>query len=89
MPSAPGASPNDLHPTLSRIWQQVLGTTEIEVDDDFQDLGGDSLQALVVARRIGEEGFEVPPSAVMRRPTIRLLAEAIADPRLFAEQGSL
>lgn len=81
----PGGRPEDLHATLSRIWQQILEVPEIGVDDDFQDLGGDSLQALVIARRIGEEGFDVPPSAVMRRPTVRLLADAIADPRLFEE----
>lgn len=76
---------NDLLDTLSRIWQDVLAVPEIDVDADFYDLGGDSIQALVIARRIGEEGFEVPASAVLRRPTVRLLAEAILDPRLFEE----
>jgi len=78
-------SPDDLFPVLSRIWRQVLELPEIGVDDDFHDLGGDSLQALVIARRLGEEGFEVMPSAVLRRPTVRRLAEAIVDPRLFTE----
>ncbi|MET7765786.1 phosphopantetheine-binding protein [Streptomyces sp. NPDC005336] len=73
----------DLFVILSRIWQQVLAVPEVTVDANFQELGGDSLQALVIARRIGEEGIEVPPSAVLRRPTVRSLAEAIVDPKLF------
>lgn len=75
--------PEDLFGVLCRIWQQVLAEPEIDVDADFLEMGGDSIQALVIARRIGEEGYTVPPSAVLRRPTVRQLAQAIVDPSLF------
>ena len=37
---------------LVRIWEEVLGCTPIGINDDFFDLGGDSLAALQIATRI-------------------------------------
>jgi len=44
---APVSSPQtDLEQKIAAIWQRVLGLKQVSVDDNFFDLGGDSLQLL-------------------------------------------
>ena len=40
---------------LGNIWKTFFGIDEISADDDFFELGGDSLKATVVVRRIHED----------------------------------
>ncbi|MDX2395107.1 MULTISPECIES: acyl carrier protein [unclassified Streptomyces] len=70
---------------LGLIWEEVLETTVNDPDENFIDLGGDSLLALVIANRAQEAGLTMPPSGVLRRPTLRELTEAVMDPRLFEQ----
>lgn len=83
--SMPTQDTDPIAERLREIWEQELGVTVESVDDDFFDLGGDSITALAIAGRARREGLEMPRSAVLRRPTLRLLAEAVADPSLFDE----
>lgn len=46
------APSNDLEQDLVDIWQEVLGVKGVGVDDDFFDLGGNSLQAMRVRTMI-------------------------------------
>jgi len=50
--SAPPRTP--LEQTIAAAWRQVLGVDEVGVDDDFLDLGGDSILATVLAVRLRE-----------------------------------
>ncbi|MFF3689553.1 phosphopantetheine-binding protein [Streptomyces sp. NPDC002187] len=68
---------------LRGIWEEVLGIPVDDVDADFFDLGGDSLLALAISTRAIESGLAMPRSAVLRRSTLRELAEAVEDPQLF------
>jgi acyl-coenzyme A synthetase/AMP-(fatty) acid ligase/thioesterase domain-containing protein/acyl carrier protein len=68
---------------LGRIWESVLDVRPIGMNDDFLDLGGDSLQSMSVLRRIEREfGHTLPPSALMDWPTVARLATALSR-RLF------
>jgi aryl carrier-like protein len=69
--------------TLRALWEDAL-ERPVTDDDDFFELGGDSILALSVAGRAAQTGLSLPRTAVLRRPTLRLLAEAVVDPRLFA-----
>ncbi|MEU8461074.1 phosphopantetheine-binding protein [Streptomyces sp. NPDC029003] len=75
----------ELLAVLRRIWEDVLETTVEDPDENFIDLGGDSLLALVVASRAQEAGLTMPPTGVLRRPTLRGLAEAVMDPSQFEQ----
>jgi thioesterase domain-containing protein len=53
----------------------VLGLAEVGVDDDFFDLGGDSLLAVVALEEIGRAiGTVIPPHVLFERGTVRALA---------------
>ncbi|SEM10492.1 phosphopantetheine-binding protein [Streptacidiphilus jiangxiensis] len=69
--------------TLRRIWEEVLDVPVTSPEENFFELGGDSMLALIVASRAGKAGLAMPPSGVLRQPTLRGLAEAVLDPALF------
>jgi len=63
---------------LLAIWQEVLKISNIGIDDDFFELGGDSLQALTVFMEIEARlGCSLSPTTLVQAPTIARLAEFI------------
>jgi natural product biosynthesis luciferase-like monooxygenase protein len=70
---------------VAAIWSDVLGMERLGVNDRFSDVGGDSLTAVQIAARIGEE-FDVnlPLHAFFQAPTVASLAGEIQ--RLVAER---
>jgi hypothetical protein len=67
---------DDVVPRLTTIWEAELGVP-VTPDDDFFDLGGDSLLALAVARQARTAGMPMQAGAVLRHPTVRALAAAV------------
>ncbi|HWH75685.1 MAG TPA: HAD-IIIC family phosphatase [Methylibium sp.] len=64
---------------LLRIWQDILNIDGLGVLDDFQDVGGTSLQAAFIFGAIRRAlGVEMPITTILRHTTIRSLAEAIS-----------
>ena len=70
---------------LAQIWQEVLALRQIGADDDFFDLGADSLSATRAFARINRR-FEInlPLRAIFENPTVAKLAAAVRK----AEPGS-
>ena len=63
---------------LLPIWQGVLGTTELSIDDSFFDRGGHSLLATMLVSRIKKNlAVNVPLSALFSANTIERLARTI------------
>lgn len=66
---------------LLHLWRQVLERDDFGVDDDFFELGGDSLAAAeVLAALEADAGEELVPSLLLRAPTVARLAEALRAP---------
>ena len=65
---------------IADIWRSVLGLNEVDLDDDFFDLGGTSL-ALINAVTEMSKRLAVPlgPSIVIDGATVRSLAKAVRD----------
>ncbi len=72
----PYAAPRDAaEQRLAEIWQQLLGIDQIGVDDDFFELGGDSVLGLRVAALARERGIVLSPGELFAHPTIASLAQ--------------
>ena len=54
-PASTGA--NSAEAELAAVWREVLGVSEIDPDDSFFDIGGDSLSAVTVALRAEQAGL--------------------------------
>ncbi|AGC45607.1 non-ribosomal peptide synthetase [Myxococcus stipitatus DSM 14675] len=68
----------ELERVVLGIWEEVLGATDLTPQDDFFDRGGQSLQSIQVANRLGIAlGREVPVATVFRYPTAAALAQAL------------
>ncbi len=72
---------------VAAIWAEVLGTAEIGGNDDFFELGGQSLAAAEVLARLTDTfGVTLPMSTLFEQPTVAELAAAVT--RAGASQAS-
>ena len=63
---------------LVEIWQDALQVAPVGVDDDYYELGGNSLRGLEIFLQIEQEyGERLPLSILVEQPTVRSLAEAL------------
>src|SRR4029078_2647041 len=63
---------------LAAVWRELLEAEAIGVNDDFFDLGGQSLLAIRMGVRIREAfGVDVQLRNLFERPTVAGLAEII------------
>lgn len=66
---------------LTPIWQRVLQASPIGVDDDFFELGGDSLLALQLFTEIGQVcDRHLPPVTIYQARTLATLAALLEEP---------
>ncbi|WP_330319719.1 acyltransferase domain-containing protein [Streptomyces clavifer] len=65
---------------VTRLWEATLGIGGIGVRDNFFDLGGDSMRAVLLAGRLRQAGvLDVPASALLAAPTVVGLLTAADD----------
>jgi acyl carrier protein len=71
-------SSDEVEQQMVRIWQRVLGLDAIGVQNNFFELGGDSVMIIQIVRLI-HETFQVslPMHLMFEKTTIASLAEAV------------
>jgi aryl carrier-like protein len=90
---------------LARIWAEVLGLESFSVDENFFDLGGDSIGAIRIAARACEAGFQIGAVDLFQHQTVASLAtvaqraeaevvpaaapKAVLDPKARAKLAAL
>jgi len=86
----PVAPANEVETTLVAIWERLLNTAPVGIDDDFFQLNGDSFMAVALFTEIEEKWTRtIPPSSLVQSPTIRALAELIRDPKRDLEHPAI
>jgi amino acid adenylation domain-containing protein len=69
---------NTLEAQLVAIWERALGTEPIGINDNFFEIGGDSLLALRIFTEIQKTmGKNLPLATLFQMPTIEKLADAL------------
>ncbi|MFF3936051.1 type I polyketide synthase [Streptomyces phaeofaciens] len=62
---------------VAELWEEALGVHGIGVHDNFFDLGGDSMRAVLLAGRLRQAGvLDVPAAALLATPTVAALLAA-------------
>jgi acyl carrier protein len=68
----------DVEARLAAMWREVLSVPEVAADDNFLDLGGNSLRAGEMAQRIRAElGVAVPIDVILGEETFSALTRAV------------
>jgi acyl-CoA synthetase (AMP-forming)/AMP-acid ligase II/pimeloyl-ACP methyl ester carboxylesterase/acyl carrier protein len=74
-----GAS-DRLHSALLRIWSRLLETSDLSIDDDFFDKGGDSLRATQLMLELRQlTGKAIPDTLLFESSTIRALVQRLSE----------
>ncbi|REJ75574.1 MAG: amino acid adenylation domain-containing protein [Acidobacteria bacterium] len=69
---------NDIERLVLGVWNEVLSDGPLSVEDDFLDIGGQSLQAIRIVSRLNERlSMDLPVGAIFDAPTITLLSKRI------------
>ncbi|MDR7275594.1 amino acid adenylation domain-containing protein [Catenuloplanes atrovinosus] len=85
--ASPAGDPREA--LLRDVWTDVLGVDGIEGDDDFFDIGGDSLLAIRVVAAVTTGGYPMTVEDLYRGRTLTAVAAGLvaADPVAGAEAG--
>ncbi|MDR0619021.1 MAG: acyltransferase domain-containing protein [Bacteroidales bacterium] len=72
------APSNEIEETIAKIWGQVLGIGKIGINDNFNELGGNSLLAIQTMSNISSAfSIALPIDVFKNSPTIKQLGEQI------------
>ncbi|HZY20231.1 MAG TPA: acetoacetate--CoA ligase [Ramlibacter sp.] len=84
--AAAGTQP--LERELEASWAELFGLTAVRPEDDFFELGGNSLMAArLMARVKAVSGLELPLSALLQAPTLGQLAQLVRSRPDAMSQG--
>jgi|AntAceMinimDraft_12_1070368.scaffolds.fasta_scaffold00152_20 amino acid adenylation domain-containing protein len=65
---------------ICQVWQSALGYPAVGLDDDYFDLGGDSMLAIRIIEMLQTQfGRSIPMTALLQYPSVRKLASVLDD----------
>jgi NAD(P)-dependent dehydrogenase (short-subunit alcohol dehydrogenase family)/acyl carrier protein len=80
LPTTYVAPRNSNEKAIIKIWQELLGYIEIGANDDFLQLGGDSLKAITAISRIYQQlNINIPVTEFFNKPTAAGIADYISS----------
>ncbi|MCP4215914.1 MAG: amino acid adenylation domain-containing protein, partial [bacterium] len=80
---------NAVEGKLVEIWQDVLGSSRIGINDNFFEIGGDSIRTIQVASRMSKEGYRLRMKDIFQNPTIAKLAAVLKKTERIALQSAV
>ncbi len=73
--------------TMAGIWAEILGVEKVGINDDFFELGGDSLMVIRVVSNAKKAGLSITTRQVFQHRTIAELTAVVGTAEILAEQG--
>ncbi len=70
---------NEIEKTLLKIWENVLRIKNIQPNDNFFDLGGDSIMIMQMISEAAENKIVLSHSLILQHPTIQSLASLVQN----------
>jgi acyl transferase domain-containing protein len=87
LPNSYVAPTTEVEQTLVDAWQEALGIEQIGIDDNFFDLGGDSLIAVRTITLLEKKlQTKIPTANLYQTPSVRALAELLSQDEEQATQ---
>lgn len=66
---------NKVQKEIAAIWEEILQINPIGIMEDFFELGGDSIKAILIVSKLRDQGYQVEVSELMEGKTIQYLAD--------------
>ncbi|MEP6583050.1 MAG: amino acid adenylation domain-containing protein [Ginsengibacter sp.] len=83
---------DEVQRVLAQIWQELLGLKQVSINDNFFEVGGDSILTIQVVSRARRAGYELQPKDIFINQTIARISGVISkspEAILSGEQGLL
>lgn len=78
-------APRDrLESLLASVWARTLGVQQVGINDNFFEIGGDSMMTLQVVTQLRQHGFEVAARQIFRHPTVAEMAACLSTAQAVA-----
>lgn len=81
------APSNETEEILLEIWKEVLEASEIGINHNFFDLGGDSIKAIQMSARLYRYGLELDIKDLFMYPTVAELSKCVKASKKESYQG--
>ncbi|MCP4150135.1 MAG: AMP-binding protein, partial [bacterium] len=72
---------------LTGIWQNVLGRERVGIEDNFFEIGGDSIKTIQIISQLKKTGYKLKMSDIFRNPRISELAAVVKKIERKADQS--
>ena len=69
----------EVEETLAAIWAEVLGINRVGRNDNFFEVGGDSILSLQIVTKARRAGWKITPRQLFERQTIATLASGASE----------
>ncbi len=78
MQNAYVAPRDELEESVAKLWESMLGITQVGIHDNFFELGGNSLVGIKLIARVRDQfGIQVPAVTLYEGPTVEALAKLL------------
>ncbi|GCE09114.1 hypothetical protein KDAU_64430 [Dictyobacter aurantiacus] len=74
---------------LVQIWEQMLGITKVGINDNFFEIGGNSLHVVRLVAKAAKLGITITIKQIFECPTIARLVAVIDQNHVIAEQEEI
>ncbi|MEX3625580.1 amino acid adenylation domain-containing protein, partial [Viridibacillus arvi] len=81
------APKTEMEKMLIEVWSKVLGVTNIGINDDFFNLGGDSIKAIQVSARVKNSGYFITLKDIFKNTTIKEMSKIVKENNNIIDQG--
>ncbi|RJE47542.1 MULTISPECIES: thioester reductase domain-containing protein [unclassified Dehalobacter] len=78
---------NSLERTIAKVWCSLLGRKSVGIDDNFFDLGGDSLTIVQLQVLLTKKGIDIEIQDLYEYQTIRQISENMEAQKDSAQSG--
>ena len=78
-----------LEKQLAALWVEVLGVNKVGINDNFFQLGGDSISSIHVIALAGKQGLQISPRQMFEHQTVGEMAQALEGSGLDDAVGSV
>lgn len=78
---------NDIQAAMITVWEAVLSITNIGIEHNFFEIGGDSIKAIQIASRLNNDyGLEMEVGDLLKYPTIREVSKYVTAKKALINQ---